>query len=1536
MLHWFCSIYKYGVPIQITRVIAIMYCVFQLKQKMKLLPLLLLVLLSLPSFTHALTYTSCTTYGILSTTQACIGEQRLWTMTGDDQFSRPANTLIVNVTGSTVDFVATAPIPSPGSGGVLLDFDKFYIVTENLFNQPPFRRGDFFNEVIGPFNYGLPPSGNTVQLGSKELGRIAAMKTIGSGKLYLIEEQSGCVFVGGTCTGRNGAGTEGFAAIDFAGALPPPLPPVPTPVSGTSGENNGFSGEASDPINTFTGELFKSFPPDIDLGGPMPLRFSRYYASGLAADHITGAMAPNWRHNFEWSLTTNATAAGGTASIVDVISNKGRLIRFSKAGTVWQLSGRKDIPYQLVEDTIAATFTLLDPRNNRMHIFNNAGQLIAIQDHAGNKHSLTYDAAGLLTQVSDGLGRVLTFTYDGSNKVQVVDGGNGQQIGFVYSLNNGVSDNLVKVIDALNLGVLGGKATLYGYSTVGNLLTSITKPQGNITFTQTWNANNQVATQTDGLGNTTTLTYSGSDTTITDPLARAMIHTHTTTGELSGVTRRDGTSISLASNAVGQRNGITDSLGANTSYTYDTASGRVATTTHANGAATIKSFVTRTLASGVKQFDLASITHADSTVETFDRDTYGNLISYVDRRGNTTSFTHNANGQWLTRTNPLGGSVVRTFNADATLATSIDESGNATSFTYDLFKRLSTMNFADGSTQSFTYDLLNRPLTITDNRGNVSSFVWDANSNMTSSTDRVGTTTAFSYNAMDMLTTITDVNGATMTRGYDALLRLSSITDRNGNTTSFGYDTQNRLTKVTDGNGNIWQRSFDSEGIIASSISPLGNTTSYTSDNMGRITKVTSPLGNSVQMRYDVMGRITQITDPLGYIQSNSYDVYGQLSGKTLPGAITASYTHNALGQIDQVTDPYGNQWQRIFDTAGRLTGSKDPLLRLTSFSYDNRNRVQTITFPGGLGTRTNTYDANGNLTQRSFSDGTTINFTYDAEDRLLTANGLNLARDNLGRITNSNGIAIAHDAGGRITSITYAAGKSVSYTYDANNHVTSITDWLGGVSSFTYDADNRLVSMVRPNGVTTTYTYDNDGRLIDIQVGTLGSIALTRDAKGQITVATRTLPTATSAGAMTSSSHSFDAAAQVSSTGFSYDAMGRLTNDGVATFTWDLASRLTSVGTTTHTYDGIGYRLSRTTAMGTRNYVWNLALGLPSVSIEKQGATDLRYYVHTPDGALLYSIDAATPNTRHFYHFDETGNTRFVTDDAGAVQVSYAYSPFGVLQATTGALDNPFTWQGQGGVFDDGNGLYYVRARYYDANIGRFISKDPVKSIAPKKINPYQYALNNPLIFGDISGSDVVSIVNKPGAGGDPRAQLAAILARAFGRPIESVLCPEPEDPNDLRLDPIVVAMEQEMRYEDIDIWDTDEGEIPESESPIGSFFGDNTVSGYLTDPSGWGSVSYCTMNLKPKNLDLINTETSFVLNFSEPVSTSTLEDNLFDESSVRDASCKFQPTEPDDATSPEDECRGFPSWYIPDSGAYRKDLNDPMLVGIFDFMEP
>ncbi|MFP8873706.1 MAG: RHS repeat-associated core domain-containing protein, partial [Myxococcota bacterium] len=489
---------------------------------------------------------------------------------------------------------------------------------------------------------------------------------------------------------------------------------------------------------------------------------------------------------------------------------------------------------------------------------------------------------------------------------------------------------------------------------------------------------------------------------------------------------------------------------------------------------------------------------------------------------------------------------------------------------------------------------------------------------------------------------------------------------------------------------------------------------------------------------YDSMGRATGRTDALGRTTTRSYDANGRIAGVNLPGGIaTTAYTRNALGRITQVTDPGGNAWAKAFDNQGRGTNSTDPLGRETSVAYDTRSRVNAITFPDGLGSVANSFDANGNLTQALYSDTTNLAFGYDALDRLTSANGVTRSFDAAGRMTGSNGLTFTRDPVGRLLTVTYAPGKTVSYGYDARGLLASVTDWQGQAVTLSRHPDGNTDTLTRSNGVSTTWSYDADSRVTNIAHGVLAGVALAYDAAGQLTSATRGGPQSAATPGAGTTTQGFDAASQLA--GASHDALGRQTQDGGRSYAWDLASRLTSItqgGTTTgFEYDGLGRRTARDEGGTTRSFVWNDALDLPSVAVEREGGADLRYYVHTPGGALLYSIEAAD-DSRRFYHFDETGNTVLLTDGAGTVVTSYAYGPYGQITAATPGTDNPFTWQGRLGVAQEGNGgLYYARARYYDSARARFLSTDPIESLGPRGHNPYQYAYANPLGFGDARG---------------------------------------------------------------------------------------------------------------------------------------------------------------------------------------------------------
>jgi RHS repeat-associated protein len=816
-----------------------------------------------------------------------------------------------------------------------------------------------------------------------------------------------------------------------------------------------------------------------------------------------------------------------------------------------------------------------------------------------------------------------------------------------------------------------------------------------------------------------------------------MSHTSSNYANFISFTDPDLQTVSVTNDNKGRRTSVTDRLGDKISLTYHSPSGYVASETNAAGNTTSYTWTAQE-AGPFTFFNLTQVHYADSTSQSFTYDAHGNALSTTDQAGKVWKFAYNNRGQVTSATDPLGRVTAYVYNSsDATLASTTDAAGNNTAYSYDSLKRVSQITFADSSTRSFTYDNRDNLLTVTNERGKTTAFAYNANNQVQAVTDALGKSSSVGYDTNDHAQKLTDRTGQSTLIAKNALQLTNSITTPAGEIYEFAYDTHNRLASAADPLGRSFSFAYDKEDVPASMTDALSRKLSFTTNKLGHVTQITTPLSENYAIARDKLERVTSASDPAGVATTLGYDARGALSGIAITGGPSVSMSRDASGLLTGIIDPNGGAWGLSYDGAGRLGSRADPLQRTTSYSYDKRNRVAAIQTP--LGTATFTYDAAGNLTGRAYSDGTNLGYTFDADNRLTAASGLTLSYDAEARVTGSNGLVIGRDANGRISSISYGPGKTASYTYNPAGLLASVSDWISGSTTFTYDGAHELIAMKRPNGLGTQFTYDADGRIASIAEDAGSSIAIKRDGAGRVVSENRTQPQppAMAPGVLPLG---YDAADQVS--GFGYDGMGRVTSDILHTYTWDFASRLTQYsgagGSASVAYDALGMRTSLTSQGATQNFIWNYATGLPSLATVQNSSgnsnIDQRYYVYTPDGMLLYAIDASN-NARHFYHFDEMGSTVLLTNDAGAVTDSYGITPYGETVSQNGSTPNPFTWLGRFGVMQETTGLYYMRARYYDPATARFLSPDPIISANPMRANPYQYALANPIGIVDPDG---------------------------------------------------------------------------------------------------------------------------------------------------------------------------------------------------------
>lgn len=117
--------------------------------------------------------------------------------------------------------------------------------------------------------------------------------------------------------------------------------------------------------------------------------------------------------------------------------------------------------------------------------------------------------------------------------------------------------------------------------------------------------------------------------------------------------------------------------------------------------------------------------------------------------------------------------------------------------------------------------------------------------------------------------------------------------------------------------------------------------------------------------------------------------------------------------------------------------------------------------------------------------------------------------------------------------------------------------------------------------------------------------------------------------------------------------------------------------------------------------------------------------------------VSHVTPGGTYYYLTDGSGSTVALVDSTGAVAQRYSYDAYGTVTASSGSQPTEYQYTGQQ---TDATGLQYLRARYYDPSIGRFLSRDPLSTGDPAGHQPYPYGGDNPATNSDPSGQDFFS----------------------------------------------------------------------------------------------------------------------------------------------------------------------------------------------------
>ena len=558
------------------------------------------------------------------------------------------------------------------------------------------------------------------------------------------------------------------------------------------------------------------------------------------------------------------------------------------------------------------------------------------------------------------------------------------------------------------------------------------------------------------------------------------------------------------------------------------------------------------------------------------------------------------------------------------------------------------------------------------------------------------------YDSRDWVATVKDASNRTTTLVHKASGAVEEAQRPGARTTKFSYDGDKRVTSTQNPGANSGARN---EGFVYDTTSggkprtvkteADGRTVTSEYDAAGRLRFLKDRKGATFEFRYDALGRRTHVITPTGQTTKTNYKKNGRAASVTEPSGDSATFTYNA--------------------TTGRLS----------SVVYAGTGGA-TVNYTG--------YDANGNLLSVNEGGNGTITRTYDGLNRVTSYT------------ESGKTIVYRYYASGKLAKVIYPGGTEtgvghVEYTYNADGRLYQVIDRLSSTASprttsYLWYSDGRLQSISRPNGTTRTITYDAVGRPEGIteSAGLVWTIGYYASDDIRTLDMTPAIP-ANQLSAVPNASMTFGSANQLATFNgqtITHDLDGNMvsgplpTTGAMGNYTYDSRNRLTGAGGFAYRYNAEGNRVGLTSANETTTLTVDPQGALPKVLERVKNGVRTRYVY---GAGLQYEVNDAGAAT--YYHYDQTGNTAALTNQAGAIIERVVYSPYGTIRYRQSNFDTPFLYGGFFGVMTDANGLINMRARYYNPLTMRFLNSDP----AMDGLNWYAYAGGNPISNSDPSG---------------------------------------------------------------------------------------------------------------------------------------------------------------------------------------------------------
>ena len=530
--------------------------------------------------------------------------------------------------------------------------------------------------------------------------------------------------------------------------------------------------------------------------------------------------------------------------------------------------------------------------------------------------------------------------------------------------------------------------------------------------------------------------------------------------------------------------------------------------------------------------------------------------------------------------------------------------------------------------------------------------------------------------------------------------------------TKYVYDTKNRLISYTDPEGRTETYTYDCNSNLTKTVDKNGNTLKNTYDNKNRLTERTAKEKKTGKetvhtYRYNAYGDVA--------VQDDTQFVYGDVSGQVTKE--TTKLTKNKDVVKNYTYDSNGNK------STFSVKAGEDTKLSL-SYEYDGSSRLISVKDSEGNRAVSYAYDTEGSLSERQAANGLKTTYGYDYQNRLTSmtnetgkgvvskysstylkngqkAEEVSTVMDKKGKSTKKTA-AYTYDMLGRITRETKTGREDISYTYDANNNRKQMT--IGNkTTAYQYNKNDELLRTdtlhtdTEKNDVVI-YKNDKNGN----QLATVNRSEIPAEAKD-----TSYIDVDVTLGDNQLNDNVVN----------HYNALNQLTET------------LTKNYKVSFTYDAEGLRTGKTVNGEKTIYVWDGDQVVMELS--KGGAVQKRYI----RGNDLVYADKGENTEKTYYVTDMHGNVVQLLDESGNVTKTYEYDSFGNEVKPEKKDENPYRYCGE--YYDKETKEVYLRARYYEPSVGRFITRDTYtgESDEPLSLHLYTYCENDGVNAWDPSG---------------------------------------------------------------------------------------------------------------------------------------------------------------------------------------------------------